>query len=83
MKQGQHILLGVAGSAVLIVGLLGWIIGSNASEVSDSIRLFGLNIVIPTTPVSLSLYGILFSILVLSTVFGLVVIASQRETMPK
>ncbi|QIB74553.1 hypothetical protein GL213_08190 [Halogeometricum borinquense] len=80
---GRSILIAVGASVVATSGIIGFFIGNNGSEVVSEIPLFGGLIVLPTTPVSMTLYGIVLSTIVLVCLFGLVELASRMEDDPQ
>ncbi|WP_410764567.1 hypothetical protein [Haloferax sp. DFSO60] len=75
---GRRILLLVGLSVVAISGILGLFIGENGKQVATSIDLYGI-VSVPTTPLAVSLYGIIISAVALGVLFGLVEFASRWD----
>ncbi|ERG94834.1 hypothetical protein [Haloquadratum walsbyi] len=76
---GRQILLGLGGFVIILSAGIGWLVGSNAPQTMARTQILNMSVTIPTTPVSLSLYGIIVSTFLLSMLFGLVSIASRIE----
>jgi hypothetical protein len=76
---GRSILLAVGVGVVATSGLLGFFIGSNGAEAVPEASLLGGLLVLPTTPLSMTLYGVVLSTVVLAVLFGLVELASRME----
>ncbi|SFR68702.1 DUF7520 family protein [Halogeometricum limi] len=76
---GRSILLVVGLSVVAISGLLGAFIGSNGAEAVPEAAVLGGLLVLPTTPLSMALYGVVLASVVLAALFGLVELASRME----
>jgi hypothetical protein len=75
---GRRILLVVGASVVAISGILGLFVGENGKQVAASIDFYGL-VSIPTTPLAVSLYGMVLSAVALGVLFGLVEFASRWD----
>lgn len=76
---GRSILLAVGVGVVATSGLLGFFIGSNGAEAVPETSLLGGLLVLPTTPLSMTLYGVVLSTVLLAALFGLVELASRME----
>jgi hypothetical protein len=76
--SGKPILLAVGVSVVLLSGMIGFFVGSNGSVVGPEATLFGL-VTVATTPATMAGAGIVLSLLLLGTLFGLVEVASRLE----
>lgn len=75
---GRRILLGVGAVVVVLAALIGLFAGANGATEVPEITAFGL-VTLPTTPLTLALYGALLATLVLCGLFGLVVVASRFD----
>lgn len=78
VADGRPILLAVGVSVVLVSGLIGFFIGSNGSVVGPEATLFGV-VTVPTTPATMAGAGMVLSVLLLGTLFGLVELATRLE----
>lgn len=76
---GRRILLSVGGVVVALAGMVGFFVGSNGAESVPRMSLLGGAVTFPTTPLSMTLYAALLATLMLSTLFGLVALASRYE----
>jgi hypothetical protein len=77
-SNGKPILLAVAGSVVLLSGLVGFFVGSNGSVVGPEATLFGL-VTVATSPATMAAAGVVLSSALLGTLFGLVELATRLE----
>jgi hypothetical protein len=76
--DGSRIFLVVGVTVVLLAGLLGFFVGSNGAAVAPTISvLWGISV--PTTPVTMTVYGMLLALVSLAALFGLVSVASQFD----
>lgn len=78
VADGRPILLAVGVSVVLVSGLIGFFVGSNGSVVGPEATLFGI-VTVPTTPATMAGAGMVLSVLLLGTLFGLVELATRLE----
>ncbi|AUV81880.1 hypothetical protein C2R22_09645 [Salinigranum rubrum] len=76
--DGRRVFLVVAVTVVLIAGGIGFFVGANGASVAPTITLFG-GLVLPTTPVTMAVYGMLLAVVSLGVLFGLVTLASRFE----
>jgi cobalamin biosynthesis Mg chelatase CobN len=76
---GRRILLTLGGIVIILSAGIGWLVGSNAAQSVARTEIFQMSVAIPTTPLSLSLYGTIVSALLISVLFGLVSVASRIE----
>jgi hypothetical protein len=76
---GRRIMLVVGLSVVAVSGLIGSFIGSNGAEAVPQATVLGGALTIPTTPLAMTLYGVVLSAAVLAGLFGLVELASRYE----
>ena len=76
--DGRRIFVVVAASVVALAGVIGFFVGSNGADVAPTISVFGL-LAIPTTPATLTLYGMVLAVVALAVLFGLVTLASRFE----
>lgn len=81
-RTGKRILVAVGGIVVLLAGLVGFFVGSNSAESSPTFEVFG-SVVLPTTPVSVALYGMLLAGLLLGGLFAAVAVASRYDTVDR
>jgi Zn-dependent membrane protease YugP len=78
--DGRRIFLVIAVSVVLIAGGIGFFVGANGASVAPTITLLG-GFALPTTPLTMSVYGILLAGVSLAVLFGLVTLASRFDTV--
>lgn len=76
---GRRILLTLGGIVIILSAGIGWLVGSNAAQSVARTEIFQMSVAIPTTPLSLSLYGTIVSALLIGVLFGLVSVASRIE----
>ena len=76
--DGRRVFLVVAASVVALAGVIGFFVGSNGAEVAPTISVFGL-LALPTTPATLTLYGMVLAAVALAVLFGLVTLASRVD----
>ena len=76
--DGRRVFGVVAVTVVLIGGLLGFFVGSNGAEVAPTIPLVG-GLSLPTTPLTVTLYGMVLATLFVGALFGLVTLASRFD----
>lgn len=77
-RTGRRVLLAVGGIVVLLAGLVGFFIGSNNAGSSPTFEVFS-TVVLPTTPTSVALYGMLFAGVVVGGLFAAVEAASRYD----
>jgi hypothetical protein len=78
--DGSRIFLVIAVTVVVLAGVLGFFVGSNGAAVSPTIPLVG-GLELPTTPVTMTVYGMALAVVSLAVLFGLVTVASQFENV--
>jgi Zn-dependent membrane protease YugP len=76
--DGRRVFVVVAASVVALAGIIGFFVGSNGAEVAPTISVFGL-LALPTTPATLTLYGMVLAAVALGVLFGLVTLASRFD----
>ena len=76
--DGSRIFLVIGVTVVFLAGLLGFFVGSNGAAVAPSITVFG-QFSVPTTPATMTVYGMLLALVSLAVLFGLVTVASQFD----
>lgn len=74
--SGRRYLIGAAVTVVLFAGVAGVVLGSNSP--ASSATFLGV-LALPVTPLALGLYGVLLAGTVVTTLFGLVTVASRLE----
>jgi hypothetical protein len=72
------VLLGLAGVIVLVSGGVGAIVGENAAESAETVRLFG-RLALPASGLAVGLFGAALAVVVLAALFALVELASRLE----
>ncbi|SEO83899.1 hypothetical protein SAMN04487948_105412 [Halogranum amylolyticum] len=77
-RTGRQVLLVVGGVVVGLAGLIGFFIGSNSAASSPTFEVFE-TVALPTTPVSVALYGMLLTSIVLGGLFVAVEAASRYD----
>lgn len=76
--DGRRIFLVIAVTVVLLAGGLGFVVGSNGASVAPTITVLG-RFALPTTPVTMTVYGMVLALVSLVALFGLVTLASQFD----
>ncbi|WP_380676814.1 DUF7520 family protein [Salinigranum sp. GCM10025319] len=76
--DGRRVFVVIAASVVVLAGVIGFFVGSNGADVAPTISVFGL-LAIPTTPATLTLYGMGLAVVALAALFGLVTLASRFD----
>lgn len=76
--DGRRIFGVVAVTVVALAGVIGFVVGSNGAAVAPTIAVVG-GIDLPTTPVTMTLYGMGLATLSLAALFGLVTLASRYD----
>jgi hypothetical protein len=76
--DGSRIFLVVAVTVVALAGLLGFFVGSNGAAVAPTISVAG-GLTLPTTPLTMTAYGMLLAAVSLAALFGLVSFASRFD----
>jgi hypothetical protein len=76
--DGRRVFLVVAVTVVALAGILGFFVGANGADVAPSIPLVG-GLVLPTTPATMTVYGMLLAAVSLGVLFGLVTLASRFD----
>ncbi|WP_318570061.1 DUF7520 family protein [Salinigranum marinum] len=76
--DGRPIFVVIAVTVVLLAGVIGFFVGSNGATVAPAIQVVG-GIALPTTPVTMTLYGMAIAVLSLGGLFGLVTLASRFD----
>ena len=76
--DGRRIFAVIAVVVVLLAGVLGFFVGSNGAEVVPAVSVLGL-FTLPTTPVTMTLYGMVLAAGSLVGLFGLVTLASRFD----
>jgi hypothetical protein len=76
--DGNRIFLVIAVTVVVLAGILGFFVGSNGAAVAPTIPLLG-GLELPTTPVTMTAYGMVLAVVSLAVLFGLVTLASQFD----
>lgn len=77
-QTGRRLLLVLGGIVVLLAGVVGFFVGSNSAESSPTFEVFS-TLVLPTTPLSVALYGMLLAGLVMGGLFAAVEVASRYD----
>jgi hypothetical protein len=77
-SSGQRLLLILAGVVVLLAGVIGFFVGSNSAESSPTFEVFG-TVALPTTPLSVTLYGMVLAAVVMGGLFAVVEFASRYD----
>lgn len=75
--SGRKYLVGAGVTVICFVGITGFVLGTNSP--AETARLFGV-IELPVTPLSLGMAGVVLASLVVLALFGLVTVATRRET---
>lgn len=78
--DGRRVFLVIAVSVVLIAGGLGFVVGANGASVAPTITVLG-RFALPTTPATMTVYGMLLAAVSLAALFGLVTVASRFDTV--
>lgn len=76
--DGRGIFVVIAVTVVLLAGIIGFFVGSNGSTVAPAIQVAG-GFALPTTPVTMTLYGMGIAVLSLGGLFGLVTFVSRYD----
>jgi len=76
--DGRRIFLVIVVAVVLLAGGIGFFVGANGASVAPTITVFG-GIDIPTTPATMTLYGMVLALVSLGVLFGLVTLASRFD----
>jgi ribose/xylose/arabinose/galactoside ABC-type transport system permease subunit len=76
--DGRRIFAVIAVVVVLLAGVLGFFVGSNGADVAPAVSVLGL-FALPTTPVTMTLYGMVLAAGSLVGLFGLVTLASRFD----
>jgi hypothetical protein len=76
--EGRRVFLVIAVTVVVLAGVLGFFVGSNGAAVAPTISVFG-QFSLPTTPVTMTVYGMLLAVVSLAVLFGLVTAASRFD----
>jgi hypothetical protein len=76
--DARGIFVVIAVTVVLLAGIIGFFVGSNGATVAPTIQVAG-GIALPTTPVTMTLYGMGIAVLSLGGLFGLVTFASRFD----
>jgi prolipoprotein diacylglyceryltransferase len=63
---------------VLLAGVIGFFVGSNSAEASPTFEVFG-TVALPTTPLSVTLYGMLLAAVFMAGLFAAVEFASRYD----
>jgi hypothetical protein len=77
-SSGQRLLLILAGVVVILAGVIGFFVGSNSAETSSTLEVFG-TVALPTTPLSVTLYGMLLAAVFMGGLFAAVEFASRYD----
>ena len=76
--DGRRIFLVIAVTVVIVAGILGFFVGANGASVAPSIPLVaGLSL--PTTPLTMTLYGMMLAVVSLAALFALVSFVSRFD----
>jgi hypothetical protein len=76
--DGRRIFVVVGVTVVFLAGLLGFFVGANGADVAPAISVLGV-FSLPTTPVTMTLYGMGLAVVSLAGLFGLVTLASRFD----
>jgi hypothetical protein len=76
--SGRRVFVVVAATVVAIAGVLGFFVGSNGAAVAPTIPIAG-GFALPTTPVTMTLYGMVLAAVSLAGLFGLVTFVSRFD----
>ncbi len=76
--DGRRVFLVVAATVVLIAGGIGFFVGANGASVAPTISVLGW-FALPTTPATMTVYGMLLAAVSLGVLFGLVTLASRFD----
>ena len=76
--DGSRIFLVIAVTVVVLAGILGFFVGSNGAAVAPTIPLVG-GLELPTTPATMTAYGMLLAVVSLAVLFGLVTFVSRFD----
>jgi hypothetical protein len=76
--DGRRIFVVVGVTVVFLAGLLGFFVGANGADVAPAISVLGV-FSLPTTPVTMTLYGMVLAVVSLAGLFGLVTLASRFD----
>jgi hypothetical protein len=77
-RTGRSVLLTLGSVVVLLAGLIGFFVGSNSAESSPTFEVFG-TVALPTTPLSVTLYGMVLAAVFMAGLFGVVEFASRYD----
>jgi hypothetical protein len=76
---GRRILLSVGVVVVALAGVVGFFVGSSDATSASTVAVFGGLMAVPLTPLSMALFAAVVATVVLSTLFGLVALASRYD----
>jgi Zn-dependent membrane protease YugP len=76
--DGRRVFLVVATTVVFLAGGIGLFVGANGASVAPTITVLG-GLVLPTTPATMAVYGMLLAGVSLGVLFGLVTLASRFD----
>lgn len=78
LSRGRRVLLGVGAAVIVLVGVVGFFVGSNAGPARESIRLFGL-VAVPTTPGAMAAVAAGVATVLLVLLFGAATLATRYD----
>lgn len=78
VASGRRILLVVGGICVPLAALLGLFVGENGATTVSEVSVFGL-VALPTTPLTMALYGAVVATVALVAAFSLISLASRFD----
>jgi hypothetical protein len=76
--DGRRIFGVVAVTVVILAGIIGFVVGANGAAVAPAIPLAG-GVSVPTTPLTMTLYGMGLAAVSLGGLFGLVTLAARFD----
>jgi hypothetical protein len=76
--SGRRVFVVVAVTVVAIAGVLGFFVGANGAAVAPTIPIAG-GFALPTTPATMTLYGMVLAAVSLAGLFGLATFASRFD----